>query len=184
MAVVRRSPLDPYPVTPKYLATRNSALHIPPAQFSNMKFKADEVYGVIVDMPMSPVMMVTMVCFINGAANLYFNNGAEYTGASTRYKSVVQAARNLVVNTNQLKAVSERTSQYSLPTAGKQYVYMMTKRGTFKAEIDPRKLGEDTKEKRVVHYLAQQVMTALRLAQMRDRAGMPEMPAMPEGEEA
>jgi hypothetical protein len=80
MAVVRRSPLDPYPVTPKYLATRSSALHIPPAQFSNMKFKSDEVYGVIVDMPMSPIIMVTMVCFINGAANLYFNNGAEYTG--------------------------------------------------------------------------------------------------------
>ncbi len=169
MAVVRRSVLDPYPVTPQYLATRNSALHIPPAQFSNMKFKADEVYGVIVDMPMSPILMVTMVCFINGAANLYFNNGAEYTGASTRYKSVVQAARNLVVNANQLKDISKRTSQYPLPTSGVQYVYLMTKRGTFKAELDPRTLQTDAKEKRIVHHLAQEVMTALRLAQMRDK---------------
>lgn len=176
MAVVRRSPLDPYPVTPKYLATRNSALHIPPSQFSNIKFKADEVYGVIVDMPMGPVMMVSIVCFINGAANIYFNNGAEYTGASTRYKSVVQAARNLVVNSNQLKAISERTSQYSLPTTGKHYVYMLTKRGTFKAEIDPRTLNEDSKEKRIVHYLSQQVMTALRLAQMRDKDGVSNIP--------
>lgn len=169
MAVVRRSMLDPYPVTPQYLATRNSALHIPPAQFSNMKFKADEVYGVIVDMPLNPVLMVTMVCFINGAANLYFNNGAEYTGASTRYKSVVQAARNLVVNANQLKENAKRTSQFPLPTNGMQHVYLMTKRGTFKAEIDPRTLHADSKEKRIVHHLAQEVMTALRLAQMRDK---------------
>ncbi len=169
MAVVRRSPLDPYPVTPKYLATRSSALHIPPAQFSNMKFKADEVYGVIVDMPMSPVIMVTMVCFINGAANLYFNNGAEYTGASTKYKSAVQAARNLVVNANQIKPLGKKTSQFPLPINGVHFVYLMTKRGIYKVEIDPRDPAAMGREKRVIHYLYQQVMTSLRLAQMRDQ---------------
>jgi hypothetical protein len=169
MAVVRRSPLDPYPVTPKYLETRNSALHIPPAQFRNMKFKADEVYGVIIDIPMGSTIMVTMVCFINGAANLYFNNGGEYTGASTRYKSVVQAARNLVVNANPLKAAAKRTSQFPLPTDGVHYVYMLTKRGTFKTEINLKNLREESKEKRVVYYLYQQVMSSLRLAQLRDQ---------------
>lgn len=170
MAIVRRSPLDPYPVTPKYLATRSSALHIPASQFKNIKFKPEEVYGVIVDMPLSQTAMVTMVCFINGAANLYFNNGAEYTGASTRYKSVVQAARNLVVNATQLKDISKRTSQFPLPTSG-QNVYLMTKKGIYKAEINTRAMKDEPKEKRVVHYLAQQVMTSLRLAQMRDQEG-------------
>ena len=174
MALVRRSPLDPYPVTPQYLATSSSALHIPPAQFSNMKFKADEVYGVIVDMPMSPIIMVTMVCFINGAANLYFNNGAEYTGASTKYKSAVQAARNLVVNANQIKPLAKKTSQFPLPTSGVHYVYLLTKRGTYKVEIDPRNPGALEREKRVIHYLYQQVMTTLRLAQMRDQGLAPE----------
>ncbi len=173
MAIVRRSLLDPYPVTAKYLESRNTALHIPPAQFRNIKFSTDEVYGVIVDMPMSRTAMVTMVCFINGAANLYFNNGAEYTGASTRYKSVVQAARNLVVNATQLKPQAKKISQYPLPIKG-QYVYLMTKKGIYRAEIDPAALKEDTKEKRIVYYLAQQVMTALRLAQMRDQEGMQE----------
>ncbi|MDE5792307.1 MAG: hypothetical protein K2H66_02130, partial [Oscillospiraceae bacterium] len=152
MAVVRRSPLDPYPVTPNYLATRNSALHIPPAQFSNMKFKSDEVYGIIIDIPMGQTIMVTMVCFINGAANLYFNNGSEYTGASTKYKSVVQAARNLVVNSNPLKQTCKRTSQFPLPVAGKHHIYMLTKRGTFKAEINPQTIHTDSKEKRVVYH--------------------------------
>ncbi len=173
MAIVRRSMLDPYPVTPKYLATRNSALHIPPAQFKNIKFSADDVYGVIVDMPMSNTAMVTMVCFINGAANLYFNNGAEYTGASTKYKSVVQAARNLVLNATPLKAAAKKTSQYPLPIKG-QYVYLMTKKGVYHVAIDPTNIKADTKEKRVVYYLAQQVMSALRTAQLRDQGGMAE----------
>lgn len=174
MAVVRRSPLDPYPVTPNYLATRNSALHIPPAQFSNMKFKSDEVYGIIIDIPMGQTIMVTMVCFINGAANLYFNNGSEYTGASTKYKSVVQAARNLVVNSNPLKQICKRTSQFPLPVAGKHNIYMLTKRGIFKSEINPQTIYNDSKEKRVVYHLYQQVMGALRLAQLRDAENLPE----------
>lgn len=175
MAVVRRrSPLDPYPVTPKYLATRNSALHIPPAQFSNMKFKADEVYGIVIDIPMGQTVMASMVCFINGAANLYFNNGGEYTGASTKYKSVVQAARNLVVNATPLKQICKRTSQFPLPVAGMHYIYMLTKRGIFKAEINPQTIYTDTKEKRVVYHLYQQVMGALRVAQLRDAGNLPE----------
>ena len=174
MAVVRRSPLDPYPVTPKYLQTRNSALHIPPAQFSNMKFKADEVYGVVIDIPMGPTVLATMVCFINGAANLYFNNGGEYTGASTKYKSVVQAARNLVVNTTPLKQYGKRTSQFPLPVNGIHFIYLMTKRGTFKTEIDPRTISQQPNEKRAVYYLYQQVMGALRMAQLRDAEGLPE----------
>lgn len=175
MATIRRSPLDPYPVTPKYLQTRNSALHIPPAQFKDIKFKSEEVYGVVIDIPMGPAVLATMVCFINGAANLYFNNGAEYTGASTKYKTVVQAARNLVLNSTPLKAKEgKRTSAFALPVAGKHFVYMMTKRGVYKAEIDPRTLTENDKEKRVVYYLYQQVMGALREAQLRDAQGLPE----------
>lgn len=174
MAVVRRSPLDHYPVTPKYLQTRNSALHIPPAQFSNLKFKADEVYGVVIDIPMGPAILVTMVCFINGAANLYFNNGSEYVGASTRYKVVVQAARNLVVNATPLKEKAVRTSAFPLPVGGTHFVYLMTKRGVFRTEIDPGHFGPDDREKRVIYHLYQQVMGALRMAQLRDAADLPE----------
>ena len=174
MAIVRRSPLDPYPVTPKYLATRNSALHIPPVQFSNIRFKPNEVYGIVIDIPMGQTVMASMVCFINGAANLYFNNGNEYTGASTKYKSVVQAARNLVVNATPLREQAKRTSQFPLPVAGKHFIYLMTKRGIFKTELDPKTVNQESKEKRAVYYLYQQVMGALRIAQLRDADHLPE----------
>ncbi|MBR3629643.1 MAG: hypothetical protein IKN55_04135 [Oscillospiraceae bacterium] len=174
MAIIRRSPLDPYPVTPKYLQTRNSALHITPSQLKNTKVKSDEVYGIVIDVPMNPELMVTMVCYINGAANLYFNNGGEYTGASTRYKSVVQAARNLVVNATPLKAKAKRTSSFPLPVGITHFVYLLTKRGIFKTEITPGQLTEDDKEKRVVYFLYQQMMGAMRVAQLRDAEGLPE----------
>lgn len=180
MAVIRRSPLDPYPVTAKYLSTRNSALHIPPAQFRNIKFKTDDVYGVVIDIPMGPTILATMVCFINGAANLYFNNGSEYTGASTKYKAVVQAARNLVVNATPLRTQAKKTSQYPLPVAGKHFVYLMTKKGNYTVEIDPGTVQTAEKEKRVVYYLYQQVMGALRIAQMRDAENLPESGAKDE----
>ena len=174
MAVIRRSPLDPYPVTPKYLQTRNSALHITPAQLKGVKVKSDEVYGIVIDVPMGPEIMVTMVCFLNGAANLYFNTGGEYTGASMRYKSVVQAARNLVVNATPLKAKAKRTSSFPLPVGSTHFVYLLTKRGVYKTEITPGQFTEDDNEKRVVYYLYQQMMGALRMAQMRDAEGLPE----------
>lgn len=171
---IRRSPLDPYPVTPKYLQTRNSALHIPATQFPGFKVKPDEVYGIVIDVPMGPEIMLTMVCFINGAANLYFNNGGEYTGASTRYKPVVQAARNLVVNATPLKAKARHTSAFPLPVGSTHFIYLLTKRGVYKTEITPGQFTEEDKEKRVVYYLYQQVMGALRNAQLRDAEGLSE----------
>ena len=51
---------------------------------------------------------------------------------------------------------------------------MLTKRGIFKAEIDPRTIQQESKEKRVVYYLYQQVMSSLRVAQLRDAGNLPE----------
>jgi len=177
MAPFRRSPLDPYPVTPQYLATRNSALHIPATQFKGFQIKPEEIYGVIVDIPMGQTVLLSMVCFINGAANLYFNNGGEYTGASTKYKSVVQAARNLVVNAGPIKQYAKRTSQFPLPVGTVHYVYLLTRRGVYRTEIQPATISTEEKEKRAVYYLYQQVMSALRTAQLRDRDGLPEAPS-------
>ena len=90
-----------YSVTQKYLMTRGQAINFP-AKFFNTNFKKDEVFGVVVDIPMASDILTTMVCFINGAANLYFNNGGEYTGASQKYLSLVQATHALVSNAGQL----------------------------------------------------------------------------------
>ena len=35
----------------------------------------NSVYGMVIDMPINPVTLSTLVVYINGAANVYFNNG-------------------------------------------------------------------------------------------------------------
>ena len=105
---------DRYPVTQKYLMTRGQALNFP-ANFFQANFKKNDVYGVVIDIPMPGNVLTTMVCFINGAANLYFNNGGEYSGASQRYRNLVQAAHTLVANAGQLLPKAEKTKMYDLP---------------------------------------------------------------------
>ena len=123
----RRSPLDRYPVTQKYLMTRGQALTFP-ADLLNIKVKSDEVYGVVIDMPMGTDVVTTMVCFVNGAANLYFNNGNEYTGASMRYRNLVQAARNFVLQSNELKPFAEKVKAFDMPIGKTHFIYLLTKR--------------------------------------------------------
>ena len=156
-----------YSVTQKYLMTRGQALSFP-AKFFNTNFKKDEVYGVVVDIPMASDVLTTMVCFINGAANLYFNNGGEYTGASQKYRNLVQAANALVVNSKQVLPKAERTTQFDLPRGRTQYVYLLTKSGTYKVEYQPGVIPESEPEKRTVYVLYQRVLSELRNCQLKD----------------
>jgi len=158
-----------YPVTQKYLMTRGQAINFP-AQFFNAKFKKNEVYGVVVDIPMSPTVLTTMVCFLNGAANLYFNNGGEYTGASQKYRNLVQATHNLVLNSNQLLKRCEKTRTYDLPKGRVHNVFLLTRSGIYKTEIKPGIIPETEPELRTFYVLYQRVLSELRNCQLKDEA--------------
>ena len=158
-----------YPVTQKYLMTRGQAINFP-AQFFNAKFKKNEVYGVVVDIPMSPTVLTTMVCFLNGAANLYFNNGGEYSGASQKYRNLVQATHNLVLNSNQLLKRCEKTRTYDLPKGRVHNVFLLTRSGIYKTEIKPGIIPETEPELRTFYVLYQRVLSELRNCQLKDEA--------------
>jgi ATP adenylyltransferase/5',5'''-P-1,P-4-tetraphosphate phosphorylase II len=160
---------DRYPVTQKYLMTRGQALSFP-VKFFDGSFKRDDVYGVVIDIPMPNNVLTTMVCFINGAANLYFNNGGEYTGASQKYRNLVQAAHNLVANSSQLVKKAELTKQFDLPRGKTQFVYLLTKGGIYKAEFRPGVIPETEPEMRTVYVLYQRVLAELRNCQLKDEA--------------
>ena len=158
-----------YSVTQKYLMTRGQALSFP-AKFFDTNFKKDEVYGVVVDIPMASDILTTMVCFINGAANLYFNNGGEYTGASTKYRNLVQAAHNLVANAGPLVSKGEKTTKFDLPTGQTNFVFLLTKGGVYKVEIKAGLIPESEPEKRSIYVLYQRVLSELRSCQLKDDA--------------
>ena len=164
-----RSPLDRYPVTQKYLMTRGQALTFP-ADLLSVKVKSEEVYGMVIDMPMGVDIVTTMVCFVNGACNLYFNNGNEYSGASMRYRNLVQAARNLVLNANELKPLCEKVKAFDMPVGKTHFIYLLTKKGVYKTEIVPSLLKDAPVEKRASFSLYQNVLNEVRNCQLKDKA--------------
>lgn len=160
---------DRYPVTQKYLMTRNQALNFP-AGFFKGNFKKTDVFGIVVDIPMPNAVLTSMVCFINGAANLYFNNGGEYTGASQRYRNLVQAAHSLVASSNQLMSKCEKTTKFDLPRGRSLNVFLLTKSGVYKTVIAPGVIPETEPELRNFYILYQRVMNELRSCQLKDDA--------------
>ncbi len=162
---------DRFPVTQKYLMTRGQAINFP-VKFFEGNFKRDDVFGVVIDIPMPNNILTTMVCFINGAANLYFNNGGEYTGASQKYRNLVQAAHTLVANAGQILPKAEKVKSYDLPTSRAHNMFLLTKGGIYKVVFNPGLIPENEPEKRTIYVLYQRVLNELRNCQLKDEAGI------------
>ncbi|MBO4523909.1 hypothetical protein [Ruminococcus sp.] len=162
---------DRYNVTQKYLMTRGQAINFPAEYFNNIvKLKKDDVFGVVIDIPMSADVLTTMVCFINGAANVYFNNGGEYTGASQRYRNLVQAAHTLVANASQIMPKCEKTKSYDLPKGRNNNIFLLTKNGVYKTVLASGLIPEEEKELRSFYVLYQRVLSEIRNCQLKDDA--------------
>ena len=162
---------DRYNVTQKYLMTRAQAINFPAQYFDNVaKMKRNDVFGVVIAIPMSADVLTTMVFFINGAANIYFNNGGEYTGASQKYRNLVQAAHTLVANAGQLIPKAEKTKQYDLPKGRTNNILILTKGGVYKTEIKAGLIPEEEQELRTFYVLYQRVLSEIRSCQLKDEA--------------
>ena len=162
MATTNHSPLDRYMVTEKYIVTRGTALHFPPKIFGKLVTSKDTIYGVVVDMPMSPTLLGTLV--------MYINNGAEYIGAAQKYQTVAQPARIAVASAPRLLPEAVKTTATDLPNAQHHYIYLISKNGIYKKDLRLANLPNESKEMQSFFYLYQQVMGALRNAQVKDRS--------------
>lgn len=159
-----------YLVTESYLMTRNAALHFPVKQFRPLLKGEDTVYGMVIDMPLNPQTVVTLVAYVNGAANLYYNNGASYTGASQRYQSLVQATRILVISGNRILQEAKPTKQTSMPMGQPFNFFLLTTKGIYEKQVDTSKILEESKEMQTTYFLYQQVMREIHSAQLKDRS--------------
>ncbi|SEH45100.1 hypothetical protein SAMN02910265_00694 [Ruminococcus flavefaciens] len=162
---------DRYNVTQKYLMTRGQAINFPAEYFDTFsKLKKTDVFGVVIDIPMSSEVLTTMVCFINGAANIYFNNGGEYTGASQKYRNLVQAAHTLVANAGQLLPKCEKTKRFDLPKGRTNKIFLLTKSGVYMTELKAGLIPETEPELRSFYVLYQRVLSEIRSCQLKDEA--------------
>ncbi len=164
-----KNPQIHYLVTESYLMTRGAALHFPYRQFAELAPTDQSVYGFVVDMPVNPQTIITLVVYVNGAANLYFNNGGSYTGASQRYPSVVQISRALMANAARILGEAKKTKQFDLPTGREHHIFLLTKRGIYRKSFLPMDLRSESTDLRSIYALYQQVMRELQTAQLKDR---------------
>ncbi len=156
------------PVSKTYLTTRFQALHLSPSNFTQYMTKST-VYGVVVDMPMSPTVLTTLVCYINGAANLYFNNGKDYSGAAQRYPGVVQAARVFVANAGNYIDGLKPVENFELPSGMTHFAYILTTGGIYRLELTSTN-DSGTEKERLFKNLYHRLMSELRSAQLKDQA--------------
>lgn len=168
----RRSALDRYAVTEKYLYARARALTLRPNALG-VKLSADnQVYGAVIDMPMGSTLG-TLVCLANGTANLYFNDGNGVIGEASKYRSVSNVSRSVIASMTQVLPVCERVIEFDLPAANNYYVYLLTRKGIYKTSFDPSKFNaspndEKTKIHRFAFFLTQKVLAELKTAQLKD----------------
>lgn len=162
------APISRTPVSKNYLMTRNQALRLSPSNFTQFMTKST-VYGVIVDMPMSGNIITSMACYVNGAANLYFSNGGDYSGAAQRYQGVVQASRLFVLNAANYVEDAKRADSFPLPAGGMHFVYILTTGGIYQLALNSTTGNRDPKQ-RVLMNLYQRVMGELHQAQLKDKA--------------
>ncbi len=161
---------DRFNVTQKYLMTRGQALNFPYQPFAQFIKNKNDVYGVVIDIPMSADVLTTMVCFINGAANIYFNNGGEYTGAAQKYRNLVQASHTLVANADQLLPKCKKTKQFDLPKGRTNNIFLLTRSGVYAAQIQAGAIPEEEQELRSIYVLYQRVLNEIRTCQLKDEA--------------
>lgn len=160
-----------YDVCEQYLMTRIKALRMPPAVIGLKMTDDKQVYSAVIDIPMGPNLLGTLVCLANGAVNLYFNNGASITGLAARHPALAQTTRTFVASAGQSLTVCERTSVFDIPAnSSVHYVHLMTRKGVYKTKIDPLSAAnENNKMKLFLLHLYQMVMNEIKNAQTKDQ---------------
>jgi hypothetical protein len=131
---------NPYTVTEKYIATRKAGFNIEGRMLNLKPEHKDQVYGVIVDITISNTVLASLLCYLNGAANLFFNDGSSYENISANHREVAKIAQAFVISSQhafQYPEQLQKTTSHPLPNNLVHYVYLLTQGGTYKIEIDP-----------------------------------------------
>jgi hypothetical protein len=149
----------------KALATVRDSLGLPGLPGD---IKPDEPYGLVMEMGISD-SVVTLACFANGDASLYYQSGGGMTGGIS-HESVRKAARELIALAQKALPGMTRTSSHPLPGPGKVRFYALTPRGILTTETDREALAQPRNPLAPLFYSGQEVVSQMRQVQEQRRA--------------
>jgi hypothetical protein len=139
-------------------------------------FKPTDPYGTVMEMGI-PKSVVTLVCFADGDARLYYKTGGGMVGGVS-HETVRKAAQEFTAMSRKVLGRMTKTTEYPLPAPDRVRFYVLTQRGVFTTETDRQALGENPTDLSTLFYSGQEVVTQMRQVQ-EERGARPLMVPRP-----
>jgi hypothetical protein len=122
-----------------------------------------EPYGLLMEMAI-PSSIVTLACFADGDAGLYYQSGGGMVGGGS-HESVRKAAKEFLELGKRAVPRMTRTTSQPLPEPGTVRFYALTPRGVFTTETAREALEEPGNDLAALFYSGQEVVTQMRQVQ-------------------
>jgi hypothetical protein len=160
-----------------FMRLRQEAIETPAASLGLAgELKPNEPYGILMEMGV-PNSVVTLACFANGDARLYYKTGGGMVGGISHEK-VRKAAQEFAALARKALPRMNRVTSYPVPGEDRVRFYALTPRGVFTTETDREALGEPGDQLAPLFYSGQEVVTQMRQVQeARDVRSRPTMPS-------
>jgi hypothetical protein len=152
-----------------YMDLRRKALEISPLHLGPAgEVKQDEAYGLLMEMGIANTVM-TLACFANGDASVYYKNGGGMVGGSS-HEPIRKAAKDFVSLAPKVLPRMKKTADYPAPGPDNVRFYALTPKGVFTTETARQSLGETQNALSALYYGGQEVVSQMRQVQEERRA--------------
>jgi len=163
-AVTQKAPKVEDPPEVVYMNLRRKAIEIDPQTLGLPgELKEDEPYGFVMELGI-PNSVVTLACFADGDARVYYKTGGGMVGG-VAHESVRKAAKDLVAQAQRILPRMTKTNTHPLPDQDRVRFYALTPRGTFTTETDRRNLANPQNELASLFAGGQEVVALMRQVQ-------------------
>jgi hypothetical protein len=141
------------------------------------ELKPNEPWGALMEMGI-PSSVVTLACFADGNASLYYKTGGGMIGGIS-HENVRKAAQEFTTLARKALPRMRRTATYPLPEPDKVRFYVLTSRGIYSTETDREALGETESELSALFSSGQEVVAQMREVQEQKSHGGRGAPVRP-----
>ena len=152
-----------------YMDLRQKALQRMPGSL-DVELQESQPYGLVMEMDMSS-SVVTLACFIDGDAGVYYKTGGGMKGG-IGHETVRNASREAIALTESVLPRMIPTTNFPLPGADRVRFYVLTPQGIFTTETSRQSLSEQSALS-PLFYAGQEVVSQMRLVQEQRAAAVP-----------
>jgi hypothetical protein len=144
-----------------YMELRRQAIETDPKRLALAgERKPEDAFGVVMEMGISS-SVVTLACFADGDARVYYRTGGGMIGGIS-HENVRAASRDLVARGQKAQGRMIKTTAYPLPADDRVRFYVLTSRGVLTTETGRQALGERQSELSSLFASGQEVVAQMR----------------------